>query len=126
MPETGAAGGGTAPEGAGFRGMVGFVPSGGGFGGDVRPLAGLESGGGAGGAEGRLTGGGGNAPDAGRFTFEVSFFGALPAGSGMLILTVSRFATGVSVEAGSVILIVSLLSDDSLGFGVAGFSSGMA
>ncbi len=128
IPEpTGAAGGGMAPEGAGFSGTVGLLESGGGFGGGVSPLIGFESGGGAGGAEGRVIGGGGTMPEEGRETFEVSFFGELPVDSGMLIRTVSRFATGLSVEEGSVIRIVSFLSDSSFGpAGVAGFSSAMA
>jgi hypothetical protein len=128
IPDAPGPAGETTPDGAGFSGMVGLPESGGGFGGGVIPLMGLESGGGIGGAEGRDMGGGGTAPDpVGRDTFEVSFFGALPVDSGMLIRTVSRFATGPSVFVGSVIRTVSLLSDSAFGSADAGgVSSAMA
>ena len=87
---------------------------------------GLESGGGAGGAEGRAIGGGVITPEAGRETFDVSFFGAVPPASGMLIRTVSRFATGLSVFEGRVIRIVSFLSASSVASAdEVGFSSAM-
>ncbi len=125
-PDAPGAGGGMTPEGAGFRGMVGLLTMPGGFGGGVRPLMGLESGGGAGGAEGRLIGGGVITPDAGRETFDVSFFGALLPASGMLIRTVSRLATGLSVFDGRVMRIVSFLSASSLvSAEEMGFSSAM-
>ncbi len=127
MPEPPGAGGGMTPEGPGFSGMVGLLPSGGGLGGGVRPLTGLESGGGAGGAEGRDMGGGVTIPEAGRDTLEVSFFGVMLPESGMLIRTVSRFATGLSVFDGSVMRMVSFLSDSSFGsVDDVGFSSAMA
>jgi hypothetical protein len=107
----------------------------GGFGGGVRPLTGLESGGGAGGAEGRaiggadgrVIGGGVASPEVGSVTFDVSFFGVMPAVSVRFTRTVSRLATGVSPFGGSVMRIVSFLSGSSLGAadGV-GFSSAMA
>jgi hypothetical protein len=127
MPDPPGAAGGTAPDGEGFSGTVGLLAIGGGFGGGVRPLMGLESGGGAGGAEGRDIGGGVMAPEAGRATFEVSFFGALLPASGILIRTVSRLATGLSVFGGSVMRIVSFLSASSFGSAdEVGFSSAMA
>ena len=127
MPDAPGAGGGTAPDGDGFSGMVGLLTIGGGFGGGVRPLMGLESGGGAGGAEGRDIGGGVMTPDAGRETLDVSFFGAPLPASGMLIRTVSRLATGLSVFDGSVMRIVSFLSASSFGSAdEVGFSSAMA
>ena len=115
MPDDPGAGGGITPDGAGFRGIVGLLTIGGGFGGGVRPLMGLESGGGAGGADGRDIGGGVITPEAGRETFDVSFFGATLPTSGMLTRTVSRFATGLSVFDGRVMRIVSFLSGSSFG-----------
>lgn len=127
MPDPPGAGGGMAPDGEGFSGMVGLLTIGGGFGGGVSPLMGLESGGGAGGAEGRDIGGGVITPDAGRETLDVSFFGALLPASGILIRTVSRLATGLSVFGGSVMRIVSFLSASSFGSAdEVGFSSAMA
>ena len=127
MPEPPGAGG-MMPEGPGFSGMVGLLASGGGFGGGVRPLMGLESGGGAGGAEGRDIDGGVAMPEVGSATLEVSFFGVMPPpDSGMLIRTVSRLATGLSIFGGSVMRMVSFLSDSSFGSADdVGFSSDMA
>ena len=126
-PDPPGAGGGMVPDGTGFSGMVGRLENGGGFGGGVTPLTGLESGGGAGGAEGRDIGGGVTIPDEGRDTLEVSFFGVMLVDSGILIRTVSRFATGLSVFDGSVMRMVSFLSDSSFGsVGDVGFSSDMA
>lgn len=132
-PEPPGADGGTAPDGgaggAGRSGTVGLPESGGGLGGGIAPLRGLVSGGGAGGVDGRLIGGG-IVPEPATVTLEVSFLGAgltscVPA-SGTLTRTVSRFATGSSDFGGSVILMVSFLSDSSSGGVVAeGFSSAM-
>ena len=128
MPDPPGAGGGMMPDGPGFSGMVGLPESGGGLGGGLMPLAGLESGGGAGGAEGRDIGGGVAIPEVGSSTLEVSFFGVMPPpDSGMLIRTVSRLATGLSVLGGSVMRMVSFLSDSSFGSADdVGFSSDMA
>ena len=127
MPDPPGAGGGRVPDGPGFSGMVGRLENGGGLGGGVMPLPGLESGGGAGGAEGRDIGGGVAIPEEGRDTLEVSFFGVMLPDSGMLIRTVSRFATGLSVLDGSVMRMVSFLSDSSFGSADdVGFSSAMA
>ncbi len=125
IPDAPGAGGGTTPEGAGFSGMVGLLTNGGGFGGGVRPLMGFESGGGAGGAEGRDIGGGVMTPEAGSETFDVSFFGALLPASGILIRTVSRLATGLSDFGGSVMRIVSFLSSSFESADEVGFSSAM-
>ena len=126
-PDAPGAGGGTAPDGAGRRGMVGLLTSGGGFGGGVRPLKGLERDGGEGGADGRDIGGGVSAPELGSETLEVSFFGATLPASGILIRTVSRFAIGLSLFGGRVMRMVSFLSASSFGSedGVVG-SSAMA
>ena len=113
MPEGGAGG-------AGLSGTVGLAPlSGGGFGGGMAPLSGFKEGapgGGMGGPGGRGAGGG-TAPEAGKVTFEVSFFGACTAGctpdSGMFTRTVSRLATGPSILDGSVIRMVSLFAGSS-------------
>ena len=120
MPE---AGGPAIPEGgaggAGLSGTVGLTLSGGGFGGGLAPLSGFKAGapgGGMGGPGGRGAGGGRD-PEAGKVTFEVSFFGACGAGctpdSGIFTRTVSRLATGPSVFGGSVMRMVSLFAGSS-------------
>lgn len=127
MPDAGC----TAADdgGAGLRGMVGFPLSGGGFGGGIEPLSGFKEGGGGSGDPGGRGGGGGIEPEAGRMTFEVSFFGACGAGctpdSGMFTRTVSRLATGPSVLGGSVMRMVSLLAGSSWGR-LEGFSSAIS
>ena len=108
----------TAPDGgAGLSGTVGLPLSGGGFGGGIEPLSGFKEGGGGIGAPGGRGGGGGTEPEAGKVTFEVSFFGVCGAGctpdSGMFTRTVSRLATGPSVLGGSVMRMVSLFAGSS-------------
>jgi len=130
-PDPPAAGAGAtpdaAPEGAGLKGTVGLPENGGGLGGSIDPLPGLERGGGAGGVDGRLIGGG-KVPEPGRTTLDVSFLGSGPdscgPASGTFTRTVSRLAMGSSDLGGSVIRMVPFLSDSSSG-GVLeeGFSS---
>lgn len=84
----------------------------------MAPLTGFSApgGGGIGGPGGRGAGGG-IAPEAGKVTLDVSFFGACAGGcnpdSGMFTRTVSRLATGPSAFGGSVMRMVSLLAGSS-------------